>query len=174
MSIEAIAAAIRDVPDFPKPGIIFKDISPILENPDLFAEVIDRLAGAWDGKGIEAVAAVDARGFLFGAAVAYKLHTSLITVRKKGKLPRDTVAVKYDLEYGSNTLEIHADAVKPGGKVLVIDDLLATGGTVRAAIELIEKLGGKVAGVEFLMELCFLNGRAQLDGYQVHSLVKVD
>jgi adenine phosphoribosyltransferase len=172
MSIETISAAIRDIPDFPQPGIIFKDITPVLQDPALFAEVVDRLAEPWSDRKIDAVVALDARGFIFGSAVAYKLGTGLILVRKSGKLPGETIGTKYDLEYGSNELEIHADAVAPGDRVVIVDDLLATGGTALAAVNLVEKLGGQVLGLEFMIELQFLKGLEVLKNYHVNSLIK--
>jgi adenine phosphoribosyltransferase len=172
MSIETIIAAIRDIPDFPQPGIIFKDITPVLQTPELFTEVVDRLAEPWINRKIDAVVALDARGFIFGSAVAYKLRTGLILVRKSGKLPGETIGTKYDLEYGSNELEIHADALAPGDRVVVVDDLLATGGTALAAVNLVEKLGGRVLGLEFMIELQFLKGLEQLKNYHVNSLIK--
>ena len=173
MGIEAVAAAIRDVPDFPKPGIIFKDVTPVLRDAVLLREVIATMAGRWRGKRLDAVAAIDARGFIVGGALACELGLGFIPVRKSGKLPWKVVTESYDLEYGSNSIEMHADAVTPGQRVLLVDDLLATGGTARAACNLIERCGAQVAGVEFIIELDFLNGRANLARYAVNSLVHV-
>ncbi len=172
--IEQVTAAIRDVIDFPKPGIVFKDITPVLRDPALFQEIVDLIADRWAGQHIDQVAAIDARGFILGGAIAYKLGAGFIPIRKKGKLPWTTLQEEYSLEYGSNAVEMHADGVRAGEKVLLVDDLLATGGTARAGANLIERCGGKLAGIEFLIELCFLHGREQLNGYQVNTLVKVE
>ena len=171
--IDKILAAIRDIPDFPKAGIIFKDITPVLRDPELFAGVVDLMAERWCNERIDAVAAVDARGFIMGGALAYKLGIGFIPVRKAGKLPWETIAVEYALEYGTSTVEMHADGVVAGERILLVDDLLATGGTAGAAVKLIEQLGGSVAGIEFMVELTFLNGRANLAPHQDNSLVKV-
>ena len=167
----SLRRAIRDIPDFPKPGIVFKDITPILADPKLFEASIAALADFTSEMEADVVAGVDARGFLFAAPVALRLGLGLVPVRKSGKLPFDTHAASYELEYGTNTIEIHTDAVGSGGRVVVIDDLLATGGTVRATTELIERCGGSVAGIGFLIELGFLGGRDVLDGYRCMSLV---
>ncbi len=174
MSRERIAAAIRDIPDFPKPGIVFKDIMPVLRDAELFRAAVQLIAEPWRQAGLAAVAAVDARGFIFGGALAYELGIGFVPVRKAGKLPWTTVAADYELEYGTATVEMHADGVRPGERVLLVDDLLATGGTAKAAISLIEKLGGVVVGIEFMVELCFLGGRQALAGYPVRSLVEVN
>lgn len=171
--IDKINAAIRSIPDFPKPGIVFKDITPVLRDPELFAAVVKIIADRWRGKKVDAVAAVDARGFIMGGAVAYELGLGFVPVRKAGKLPWDTVSASYALEYGTNTVEMHADGVKPGEKILLVDDLLATGGTAAAAASLIEKLGATIVGVEFMLELAFLDGRQALAPYDVHSLITV-
>jgi adenine phosphoribosyltransferase len=169
-----LAAAIREVPDFPKPGIGFKDITPILLDPPLFRETLDALA-VWAGeRHAHKIIGVDARGFLFAAPVADRLGVGLIPVRKPGKLPYETRTESYDLEYGSNALEIHVDAIARGERVVVVDDLLATGGTVDAATRLIRALGGEVAGAAFVVELGFLGGRALLEGVDVMSLVRFD
>ena len=162
---------IRDVPDFPKPGILFKDITPLLRNPQGLAQVLDALTSRHQDDRIDAVAAVEARGFIFGAALALRLGAGFIPIRKPGKLPHETLRETYALEYGSDTLEIHSDAVKAGDRVLLLDDLLATGGTAKAAINLVRRLGGEVVGASFVVELDFLNGRSLLDGVPVHSLV---
>lgn len=161
---------IRDVPDFPKPGIIFKDITPILSNSEAFQRVIDTFVERYAGKDIKAVVGVESRGFVFGAPLAYKLGCGCILIRKKGKLPYKTVETSYDLEYGSATIEMHIDAVKPGDKVIVIDDLLATGGTAAATCELLEKQGAKIVECAFVVELAFLNGRDKIK-QEICSLV---
>jgi adenine phosphoribosyltransferase len=171
-TLEQIKAAIRDVPDFPKPGIAFKDITPLLQNPDLFKSAVERLAGPYQKKGITHVASIESRGFIFGAPVAYLLGSGYIPIRKKGKLPYKTLAHTYELEYGTDTLEIHADALESSARVLIVDDVLATGGTARATCQLVEKLNAKVAGLAFAIELEFLHGREKLRGYDVLSLLK--
>ena len=163
---------IRDVPDFPKKGIIFKDITPLLKDTAAFKYVIDLLTERYHDKGVEVVVAMEARGFILGAPLAYKLGVAFVPVRKVGKLPAETVSAQYSLEYGVDSLEMHKDAILPGQKVLIIDDLLATGGTIEATIELVEKLGGEVIGIAFLIELTFLNGRQKLKDYQVMSLIQ--
>lgn len=164
--------AIRDIPDFPKKGVIFKDITTLLRDKAAFKEAVDAIVSQYKNKKIDSVVSIEARGFIFGAAVAYKLGTGLIPVRKKGKLPHKTNAITYDLEYGTDTLEIHQDAIKKGESVLIVDDLLATGGTVKAVTGLIEDMGGVVAGIAFVIELLPLKGRDKLTGYSVTSLVK--
>jgi adenine phosphoribosyltransferase len=163
---------IRDVPDFPKKGIIFKDITTLLKEGDKFRIAVDKIVNKYKTKRVDAVVSVEARGFIFGSAVAYKLGAGIIPVRKKGKLPYLTHSVTYDLEYGQDTLEIHQDAFKRGARVLIIDDLLATGGTVRAVIDLVEQLGARVVGAAFLIELTALKGREKLKGYPLFSLIK--
>lgn len=162
---------IRDVPDFPKPGILFKDITPLLGNPAAFGFAIARLAAHYATRPIDAIAAAEARGFLFAAPMALELLKPLIPLRKPGKLPYKTHSYKYDLEYGSAELHMHVDGLKPGARVLIVDDVLATGGTMAAACQLIEQSGGSVVGCAFLMELGFLNGRAPLAGRDVFSLI---
>ena len=169
MSVDALTAAIRDVPDFPKPGILFKDITPILADARLLGQAVDLMAARHRGRTVDKVAAVEARGFIFGVAVARALDVGFVPIRKSGKLPYKTVEASYDLEYGSATLAVHEDAVGPDEHILLIDDLLATGGTAAAAIGLIEQLGGKVTAADFLIELDFLNGREKLGGYDVFS-----
>jgi adenine phosphoribosyltransferase len=171
VSTSDLAAAIRDVPDFPKPGILFKDITPVLADARLFAGAIDLLAGSFKPGQVDAVVGIDARGFIFAAAVAIKLQAGFVPVRKKGKLPYQTHEESYDLEYGSNTVAIHTDAVKPGAKVLLVDDLLATGGTAAAAVSLLQKVGADILEVTFLIELAFLNGRERLPSAPIRSLV---
>ena len=163
---------IRDIPDFPQKGILFKDITPLLQDKAAFHAAMDRLAAHYAGAGIEAVVGVESRGFIFGAVLAYLLNCGFVPVRKFGKLPYQTVTVEYELEYGTNIVEIHTDAIKPGQRVLIVDDLLATGGTVSAAMELVEKLGGYISGIAFLVELTFLRGREQLKGHDVFALIK--
>ena len=172
MTIEAIKAAIRDVPDFPKPGILFKDITPVIADATLFSACIDIFEQRHQGKGIDKVAAVDARGFLFAGALCDRLGTGLIPIRKQGKLPYETYEQSYDLEYGTATLAIHRDAFEPGEKVLLIDDLLATGGTAAASAALVSKAGGTLVEIDFLVELSFLNGRSKLDGHPVFAPIK--
>lgn len=158
----AVKATIRDVPDFPKPGILFKDITPILSEPALFQQITDHLAARYRDQQIDVVVGMESRGFLFGAPLALALGAAFAPARKPGKLPYESIAVSYDLEYGSATLELHIDALAKGRRVLIIDDLLATGGTAKATAELIEKLGGQVIEFAFLVELAFLGGRSAL------------
>lgn len=162
---------IRDIPDFPQKGVLFKDITPLLQNGPAFHAALDRLAAHYRGAGIEAVVGVESRGFIFGAPLAYLLNCGFIPVRKFGKLPSQTVSVEYALEYGTNVVEMHTDAIRPGERVLIVDDLLATGGTVDATIKLVNELGGEIVAVSVLAELSALHGRARLAGYDVHSLV---
>jgi adenine phosphoribosyltransferase len=162
---------IRDVPDFPKPGILFRDITPLLADKKAFATAVDALAEPFVGFDVDYVAAVEARGFIFGSAVAKALKVGFIPIRKQGKLPYRTESVTYDLEYGTDTLEIHSDAVKPGSRVLMVDDLLATGGTMAAACRLMEKLGAKISGISFLVELTELGGREKLLEYSIRTVI---
>lgn len=171
MSLRKIKKAIRDVVDFPKPGVIFKDITPVLGDPDLFKSAVSIFVKRNKGKGIQKVAAIESRGFMFGAAIALKLGVGFVPIRKKGKLPYRCYEESYDLEYGSAAISIHEDAFIKGEKVLLFDDLMATGGTAGAALKLIERVGGVVAGVDFLIELAFLNGREKLVGYDVYSAI---
>ncbi|MBY0522646.1 MAG: adenine phosphoribosyltransferase [Gemmataceae bacterium] len=168
-----LAKYIRDIPDFPRPGIIFKDITPLLAEPHAFQEAIERFGTHYRGKPIDAIAAAEARGFLFAAPLALNLNKPLIPLRKPGKLPYRTYALKYELEYGTAELQVHIDGVHPGARVLLVDDLLATGGTMQAGSQLIEKAGGKVAGFAFLVELMFLKGREKLGAYEIFSLMQV-
>ncbi len=163
---------IRDIPDFPKKGIIFKDITPLLKDKGAFNSVVNIIADRYKDKKVDTVASIEARGFIFGSAVAHKLNIGMIPIRKKGKLPYDTVSVTYDLEYGTDTLEMHKDAVSSGDNVLLIDDLLATGGTAAAVCDLIKKAGGNIVEVAFMIELEFLKGRSKLEGYPIFSLMK--
>lgn len=165
---------IRDIPDWPKEGILFRDITPLLADPDAFAAAIDALSAGFAEAGIEYVAAVEARGFIFGSAVAEKLRAGFVPIRKKGKLPSQTESITYDLEYGTDTLEVHLDAVESGAKVLMVDDLLATGGTMGAACKLVEKIGGKVAGIVFLIELAGLGGAEKVADYEVTSIISYE
>ncbi|MHC4460808.1 MAG: adenine phosphoribosyltransferase [Planctomycetota bacterium] len=162
---------IRSIPDWPKKGILFRDITPLLADARALAAAIDALCAGFPGVDIEYVAAVEARGFIFGAAVAEKLGVGFVPIRKKGKLPFETESVSYDLEYGTDTLQVHRDAVGKGARVLMVDDLLATGGTMAAACKLIEKIGGQVAGIAFLIELSELAGREQLTGYKISTVI---
>ena len=165
---------IRDIPDWPKEGILFRDITPLLLNPQAFSAAIEAMCADFTDAGIEYVAAVEARGFIFGSAVAEKLGAGFVPIRKKGKLPWQTESITYDLEYGTDTLEVHSDAVEGGGKVLMVDDLLATGGTMAAACELIEKIGGTVAGITFLIELVGLQGREKIADYKIASIISYE
>jgi adenine phosphoribosyltransferase len=162
---------IRDVPDFPKPGILFRDITPILRDPRAFAYVENRFVAEFVGERVTAVAGIESRGFLFGVGLAQRLGVGFFPVRKAGKLPAETISQSYALEYGEATVEIHADAVSDGDRVVVVDDLLATGGTAEASVQLIERAGGRIVGLGFVIELGFLNGRDRLRGHPVTSLV---
>jgi adenine phosphoribosyltransferase len=166
-----LASLIRDVPDFPSPGIVFKDITPLVASPTAFRQAIDELA-AWAGpRTPDVILGAEARGFIFGGALAYALGCGFVPARKPGKLPWDTVDATYALEYGNDTLQVHADAVERGQRVIVLDDVLATGGTAKAKIDLVEKLGGTVVGALFVIELTFLEGRSKLAGHDVHALI---
>jgi len=164
--------SIRNIADFPKPGIIFRDVTTLIQNKVAFKKSIDLLAKQYKGRRIDKVVGVEARGFIFGSAIAYKIGASFVPVRKKGKLPYKTISTTYALEYGTDTLEIHQDAISPGEKILIIDDLLATGGTVKATADLVNQLGGKILGIGFVIELIDLHGKAKLKDYPVYSLVK--
>ena len=166
-----LSTFIRDIPDFPKPGILFKDITPLLADPPAFQEAIDQMAAHYRGRPIDTVAAVEARGFLFAAPLALHLKMPLIPLRKPGKLPYKTHSLQYDLEYGSAELQVHIDGVHKGARVLLVDDLLATGGTMKAGCQLVEKAGGAVVGCCFLVELTFLGGREKLAPHEVFSLI---
>ncbi len=172
MNLKVIKKNIREIPDFPKKGILFRDITPMLKNGPLFKDLISFLAQRYKNMGVESVACVESRGFIFGAALAYELGVGFIPLRKPGKLPYKTIREAFSLEYGKASLEIHTDAVKNGEKVIIIDDLLATGGTIRAAIDLVEKLGGKVMEVVFIIELKALGGRKKLVPHKVFSVVE--
>jgi adenine phosphoribosyltransferase len=168
---EPLKGLIRTVPDFPKPGILFYDITTLLKDPKGFAALIDALAQYYIDKDIDLVLGIEARGFIFGPALAYRLNAGFVPVRKPRKLPGPTARVTYDLEYGSDSLEIHMDAIEPGQRVVVVDDLLATGGTMEATIKLVQQLGGAIAGLGFAVELDFLKGRDRLKDYDVFSLL---
>ena len=165
---------IREVPDFPKPGILFYDITTLLKDSGGFAGVIDGLKSHYSGTRVDLVLGIEARGFIFAPALAYALHAGFVPIRKPGKLPAATVSASYDLEYGKDSLEMHKDAVQPGSRVLIVDDLLATGGTAAAAARLVREAGGTVAGLGFVVELTFLSGRARLPEYDVFSLLQYD
>jgi adenine phosphoribosyltransferase len=171
MNLEHLKKLIREVPDFPKPGILFYDITTLLKDPTGLRTVIDALKERYQGAGVAQVLGVEARGFIFAPALAYALGAGFVPVRKPKKLPAKAVREEYQLEYGTDALEIHEDAVQPGQRVLIVDDLLATGGTAAAAARLAERLGGVVAGFGFVVELDFLKGREKLAGYEVHSLL---
>jgi adenine phosphoribosyltransferase len=170
-TIEELRAKIREIPDFPKPGILFYDITTLLKDPASFEAVIDRMADAVKDDRIDVVVGMESRGFIFAAPLAYKLKAGFVPVRKLGKLPAETIEVEYDLEYGTATLEVHRDAISDGQRVLLVDDLLATGGTVLGTIELVRQLGGQIAGLSFMVELSALHGRDKLTDYQIHTLL---
>ena len=170
-SADDLRAKIREVPDFPKPGILFYDITTLLKDPDAFREVIDRMTDQVKDSRVDLVVGMESRGFIFSAPLAYQLRAGFVPVRKLGKLPAETIEVEYDLEYGTATLEIHKDAIQPGQRVLIVDDLLATGGTVQGTIELVQRLGGEIAGLSFMVELTGLHGREQLGEFQIHTLL---
>ena len=171
MTAEQLQAKIRDVPDFPEPGIVFKDIMPLLADPEALRSAVDLLAEWARPRKPDVILGAEARGFILGAALAYELDCGFVAARRPGKLPWRTISATYALEYGENSLELHADAIEDGQRVLVHDDVLATGGTARAIADLAEQLGGEVVGVEFVIELGFLNGREKLDGYDVNALI---
>jgi len=172
--VASIRRAIRDIPDFPKPGIVFKDITPLLANGPLFAKTINLLAERYREKKIDTVLGIESRGFIIGSALAYRLGAGFSVVRKPGKLPYETHSASYQLEYGSDALEIHIDAISSGARVVIADDLIATGGTAAATAELVAKLGGTVVECAFVIELSFLNGREKLKPYGVYSLIQYD
>jgi len=166
-----LASLIRDVPDFPVKGILFKDLTTLLKDACAFQEAINTLVKPYQGQKIDLVAAIESRGFIFAAPVAYKLGAGFVPIRKPGKLPAETISIEYSLEYGTNTLEIHRDAILPGQRVLLVDDLLATGGSAKAAVQLIERLGGQVVGIAFLVNLTYLKGADNLAGYDVYTVI---
>jgi len=170
--MQELEKLIRSIPDFPKPGILFRDITTLLQNGPQFRRAIDTIAKHYEGKKIDKIVAVESRGFIIASPLAYKFKAGIIPVRKKGKLPYKTVEATYDLEYGTDTLQMHADAFPEGSNVLIVDDLLATGGTAKAVIDLVKKLKGKIVGVCFLIELTDLKGREKLKGHKVLSIIK--
>lgn len=172
LTAEDLKARIRDVPDFPKPGILFRDITPILQDHQALAATIELMAGPFAEREIDVVLGIESRGFLFGPGIACRLGAGFAPVRKRGKLPGETWEEEYSLEYGTDAVEIHQDAVPRGGRVLVVDDLIATGGTAEAAVRLLERSGAKVEGAVFLVELLELGGRSRLDGHEVHSVIQ--
>jgi adenine phosphoribosyltransferase len=174
MDIGDLRAKIRDIKDFPTEGILFKDITTLLKDAPAFHRVLDLLAERYQRERVDVVVGVESRGFIFGGALAHQLHAGFVPVRKLGKLPGKTIEVEYELEYGRDALAVHEDAIKPGQRVLAVDDLLATGGTMAATLRLIEQLGGHVVGVAFLIELAFLHGREKLRSYPLHSLIVYD
>src|SRR5580765_511522 len=174
MDVAELRAKIRDIKDFPTEGILFKDITTLLKDPKAFRCVLDELATGYIQSGVEIVVGVESRGFIFGGALAHELGAGFVPVRKLGKLPAKTIQVEYELEYGRDALAIHEDAIRPGQRVLAVDDLLATGGTMAATLRLVERLGGKVVGAAFLIELGFLAGRERLKGYALESLITYD
>jgi len=172
---DKLSSLIADVPDFPKPGVMFKDFTPLLADPGALALAVELMANPYRGKGIDMVIGAESRGFIFGIAIAQALSAGFVPVRKPGKLPRMVHGVDYDLEYGSDRLELHADALMRGHRVLLVDDLLATGGTMKASCELVQRSGAEIAGITVLIELCFLKGREKLNGTgEVHSVLKYD
>jgi len=162
---------IRDIPDFPEKGIVFKDITTLLINSEVFSKVIDKMAESYKKKKIDKVVGIESRGFIFGGMLSYILGAGFVPARKAGKLPHKTIRESYSLEYGESIIELHEDSIKKGDKILLVDDLLATGGTAEAVVKLITRLGGEISGIEFLIELDFLNGREKLDGKKIHSLI---
>jgi adenine phosphoribosyltransferase len=171
MTPDELRAKIREIPDFPKPGILFYDITTLLKDPAAYRAAIDAMLAPYAGMAIDIVVGMESRGFIFSAPMAYQLGAGLVPVRKLGKLPAETISVEYALEYGSNTLEVHRDAIQPGQKVLIVDDLLATGGTVNGTVELVQRLKGEIVGLAFLVELGFLKGRDRLAGHTVSSVI---
>jgi adenine phosphoribosyltransferase len=174
INCEPLKQLIRTVPDFPKPGILFYDITTLLKDKVGMAQLIDAFAAYYIGKEIDLVLGIEARGFIFGPALAYRLNAGFVPVRKPKKLPAPTAKVTYDLEYGTDSLEIHLDAIEPGQRVIIVDDLLATGGTMEATVKLVRQLGGEIAGLAFAIELDFLKGREKFEGYDVFSLLHYD
>jgi adenine phosphoribosyltransferase len=172
--VAALRAKIRDIKDFPTEGILFKDITTLLKDGPAFRRVIDLLAAHYQRERVEVVVGIESRGFIFGGAIAHQLNAGFVPVRKLGKLPGKTIEVEYELEYGRDALAVHEDAIHPGQRVLAVDDLLATGGTMAATLRLIEQLGGQVVGVTFLIELAFLHGREKLKNYPLHSVIVYD
>jgi adenine phosphoribosyltransferase len=176
MGVDAavVRAHVRDIPDYPKPGIVFRDITPLLAAPDVFSGTVDALAAPFESERIDKVVGVEARGFVFAAPVAYRHGAGFVPVRKPGKLPWEIEREEYELEYGTDLLEVHRDAVHPGEQVLIVDDVIATGGTAAASARLVERLGGVVVGLAFVLELAYLHGRDQLEGRRLHTVVTYD
>lgn len=172
--MKKIEEYVRSIPDFPEPGIIFRDVTSILQDPDGLKLSIDLIQEKLEGLDFDVIAGTESRGFIFGVPVAYNLHKAFVPVRKKGKLPCETVSMDYDLEYGTATIEMHKDSIRPGQRVVLIDDLIATGGTIEAAVKLVEQLGGEVVKIVFLMELAGLKGRERLKGYDVASVIRYE
>jgi adenine phosphoribosyltransferase len=172
MTPDELRAKIREIPDFPKPGILFYDITTLLKDPAAYRAAIDAMLAPYAGQKVDIVVGMESRGFIFSAPMAYQIGAGLVPVRKLGKLPAETISVEYALEYGSNTLEVHRDAIQPGQKVLIVDDLLATGGTVRGTVELVQRLHGDIVGLAFLVELSFLKGRERLTDLVVSSVIQ--
>jgi adenine phosphoribosyltransferase len=172
-NVEELAGMLRDVQDFPRPGIVFKDVTPLLADPAALSLAVEYLTQPFRDRHVDLVVGAESRGFIFGTAVARNLSAGFVPIRKPGKLPCATQRVDYELEYGTDAMEIHRDAINPGDKVLMIDDLLATGGTMAACCKLVTALGGEIVGIAFLIELCFLKGRARFDGLPIHSVIKV-
>jgi adenine phosphoribosyltransferase len=169
-----LRSLVRDVPDFPKPGIVFKDITTLTKDPEGFRAAVDAIAARYADAGVELIVGIESRGFVFGAAVAYKMGLGFVPARKPGKLPAQTVSAEYELEYGTDALEIHRDAIGEGQRILIVDDLLATGGTAAATAKLVSGLGGDIVAIAFLIDLAFLKGRDKLAGYEVFSLIEYD
>ena len=172
MEIEQIKALIRDVPDFPEPGIVFKDITPILAHPDAMSTIIDLIVVHFGRGTVDKVVGIEARGFILAAPVAYHFNAGFVPIRKVGKLPWETISEEYELEYGTATIELHRDAIHPGERVLIVDDVLATGGTAKAAASLVERSGGTIRGIACLVELEFLKGRTKLEDYELHTFLR--
>lgn len=172
--MKKIEEYVRSIPDFPEPGIIFRDVTSILQDADGLKLAIDSMQACLKDVDVDVIAGTESRGFIFGVPIAYNLHKPFVPVRKKGKLPRETVSASYELEYGTATVEMHKDSIKPGQKVAIIDDLIATGGTIEAAVKLVEELGGEVVKIVFLMELAGLNGREKLKNYDVASVIRYE
>lgn len=170
--LDMLRAKVRDIPDFPQQGILFKDITPLLADPRAFNTAIHLLAARYIGQGIDQIIGIEARGFILAAALAYKLNTGLVLVRKPGKLPAATITAAYDLEYGADQLEVHRDALRPGTRIVLVDDVIATGGTISAAVDLVKELQCEVVELAFLIELSALNGRKRLHGYEIFSLLQ--
>ena len=174
MVMKRLEDYVRSIPDFPEEGIIFRDITSVLQDADGLALAIDSMQKCLEEMDVDVIVGTESRGFIFGVPIAYNLHKPFVPVRKKGKLPCETISEEYDLEYGSSVIEMHKDSIKPGQKVAIVDDLIATGGTVEAAVKMVEKLGGEVVKIVFLMELAGLHGRDRLKGYQVESVIRYE